>query len=114
MSVYFHHWREMYNLFVLSSNSEQSHPQSLYLPSVSYARINKCHISCQGRFSTKGVVQTKQKMTVSVIERLECHKEMHSKNTHYTTKQYSTKGQRDIVVIMSSTIVCCPLLITLQ
>ena len=28
---------------------------------------------------------------VSVIGRLECHKEMHSKNAHYTTKQYSTK-----------------------
>ena len=51
---------------------------------------------------------------VSVIGRLECHKEMHSKNTHYTTKQYSTKGQRDRMVIMSSTIVCYPLLITLQ
>jgi hypothetical protein len=45
---------------------------------------------------------------VSVIGRLECHKEMHSKNAHYTTKQYSTKGKRDIMVIMSSTIVCYP------
>ena len=51
---------------------------------------------------------------VSVIGRLECHKEMHSKNAHYTTKPYSTKGKRDRMVIMSSTIVCYPLLITLQ
>lgn len=51
---------------------------------------------------------------VSVMGRLECHKEMYSKNAHYTIKQYSTKGQRDRMVIMSSTIVCYPLLITLQ
>ena len=36
---------------------------------------------------------------VSVIGRLECHKEMHSKNAHYTTKQYSTKGKRDRMAI---------------
>ena len=36
---------------------------------------------------------------VSVIGRLECHKEMHSTNAHYTTKQYSTKGKSDRMAI---------------